>query len=411
MNSAGTAVLTDKTLYDDCLISSCIKRLFKGHTKSRELPQYIICNEVAGIRNELGRLNTHKTIELSYDYLSAMEQSLPGAGFRYVVFHKNSIPILFCYFQTFTLTSKNFNLNNNKPFIKGIVHFFLDLKKIKALIAGNALRNETPCYCYDSSVINGNEATELIASAAEKIAADEKITAVLLKDIPASSHTVKWLSAHGYTAPMADRLMTLDINKEWASLPSYVSALSRKYKTRANKILALRDGLSIEALNEKTVTANQRQMNRLYKNVVENQPFALTSVGEDHFAKLKALYKDDFEIFGFFADKKLIAFYSAFVTPAAYEIYYVGFDYQLNDQYQLYFNILFSGLERAISLGKGQLKLGRTSFDSKASLGAKPVEISYFIKTMNIPTVAINWFVNYFASMEDGKWKLRNPLK
>ena len=152
-------------------------------------------------------------------------------------------------------------------------------------------------------------------------------------------------------------------------------------------------------------------MNRLYKNVVENQPFALTSVGEDHFAKLKALYKDDFEIFGFFADKKLIAFYSAFVTPAAYEIYYVGFDYQLNDQYQLYFNILFSGLERAISLGKGQLKLGRTSFDSKASLGAKPVEISYFIKTMNIPTVAINWFVNYFASMEDGKWKLRNPLK
>ncbi len=411
MSVSSAAILKDGPVYDDCLISSCLKRLFKGHAKNRELPGYKIGNSVSDFKNELAQLDTGGTVELSFGYLSAMEQSLPGIGFRYVVFYKNDVPILFTYFQLFTLTSKNFNLKNNKAFVKHIVHFFLDLKKVKTLISGNALRNDTPCYCYDASVIIGNEAAEMIASAAEKIAADEKMTAVILKDIPVSAHTIKWLSGQGYTAPIADRSMTLDINPAWETLGGYVSALSRKYKTRASKILALRDTLKVEELAEDYVAAHQRQINRLYRNVVENQPFALTVAGEDHFTKLKSVYKDDLEIFGFFHDKKLVAFYSAFVTPAAYDIYYAGFDYQLNEEYQLYFNILFSGLERAIIRGKSQLKLGRTSFDSKASMGAKPTDISYFIKTMNIPTVAINWFVNYFTAMEDGKWKLRNPLK
>ncbi len=410
MASSNTTALPVSKIYDDCLISSCLKRLFKNHVKSKKLPGYVICNEVAGIKKELAKING-TTIELSYDYLLAMEQSLPGVSFRYVIFQKDNDPILFAYFQLFTGTSQNFNLKNNKTFVKGIVRFFLDLKKVKALISGNALRNETPCYCYNSSAINDTEATEMIAAAAEKIGSDERATVLVLKDIPVSPHAAKWLAGQGYYAPMTDSVMTLTINPEWATLSGYISALTRKYKTRANKILALRDKLTIEELQENTIAGSERQMNRLYKNVVENQSFALATISEDHFTKLKSLYKNDFEVFGFYHEKKLVAFYSAFVTPDAYEIYYAGFDYQLNDEYQLYFNLLFSGLERAMLLKKKELKLGRTSFDSKASLGATPVEIKYFFKTMNVPAVAINWFVNYFTAMEDGKWKLRNPLK
>jgi hypothetical protein len=55
--------------------------------------------------------------------------------------------------------------------------------------------------------------------------------------------------------------------------------------------------------------------------------------------------------------------------------------------------------------------LGRTSFDAKASLGAKPESTTYFLKTSFMPDAVSNWFVKYFSSMEDNKWKLRNPLK
>jgi len=126
---------------------------------------------------------------------------------------------------------------------------------------------------------------------------------------------------------------------------------------------------------------------------------------------IKQLYGDDFEVIGFFRDEELVAFYTAFITQHEYELYYVGFDYQFNNDYQLYFNILFSGLERSIHLKKRQLRLGRTSFDAKASLGAKPIEMVYFYKPDNIPNVVTKWFANYFSSMEDAKWKQRNPLK
>jgi len=385
--------------------------MFKGYVKSGAGTGYIISSEVAEVRKELELLNGNNLPELSFAYLSVLESTMPGVGFRYVVVHENNRTLLFAYFQVFTLTSKNFNLKTDKRFVKGIINLFLDLKKAKVLMAGNALRNETPCYCYDHSVINDELATEMIASAAEKIAADEHMTAVLLKDIPFSKHSVEWLAQQDYHAPMVDRSMTLAIAPEWETLAGYVSALTRKYKARASKILALRDNLCIEELDEDSVAQYQHQISKLFSNVADSQSFALTTLGEAHFTKMKALYGSDFEVFGFFIDKKLVAFYTAFVTEGAYELYYAGFDYQLNDEYQLYFNILFTGVERAIQLQKQQLKLGRTAFDSKASLGAKPVELSYFIKTANIPNAAVKWFVNYFSSMEDSKWKLRDPLK
>jgi hypothetical protein len=73
--------------------------------------------------------------------------------------------------------------------------------------------------------------------------------------------------------------------------------------------------------------------------------------------------------------------------------------------------MLFSGLERAITLGKQTLKLGRTSFDAKASLGAKPQTLPYILKIPHLPDFVLRRFINYFSALEDKRWKLRNPLK
>ncbi len=411
MSGTNTIALQRGSSYDDCLLGSCLKKMFKGYVKSGAGTGYIISSEVAEVRKELEQLNGGSPLELSFAYLSAMESTMPHAGFRYVIVHENNRPLVFGYFQVFTLTSKNFRLKTDKKFVKGIINLFLDLKKAKVLMAGNALRNETPCYCYDRSVINDELATEMIASAAEKIAADEHMTAVLLKDIPFTDHANIWLLKQDYHAPMTDQQMVLTIDPAWHTLADYVSALTRKYKARANKVLALREGLRIEQLDEAGVAHYAHQLNRLYKNVADSQSFALTTVSERHFAKMKEVYGPGFEVLGFFPEKKLVGFYTAIVTDNVYEIYYAGFDYGLNDQYQIYFNILFTGVERAVQLQKQQLKLGRTAFDSKASLGARPVEMNYLIKTANIPAAAVTWFVNYFSSMEDAKWKLRDPLK
>ena len=407
---ASNAIPNEGNIYDDCLISSCLRKLCKQGEKSPR-QELVVCKHVAEIRTELELVNHENVIELSYAYLAAMERSMPGAGFRYLLIYQNGTPVLFAYFQLITLTSLNFRLEKNTGFVKGIVRFFLGLKKINALFLGNALRNEAQSYCFDATAMTSEEALKIVTSAAEKIAVEDKTVAILLTDTPSSLSVGTWLASLGYRRPFADSVMVLDIDESWKDIQGYTTALSRKYKARANKIIAAGSSITVKKLNlQETLTYEQR-IYELFRQVADTQPFVLLQDLPGHFTELKKVYEDNFELFGFFDGSELVAFFSAFVSEGDYDIYYVGFDYIVNGKYQLYFNILFSALARAIALNKKQLKLGRTSFDAKASLGARAEATNYLIKIVGIPSVVTNWFANYFKAMEDAQWKLRNPLK
>ncbi len=411
MHRLSSATLPSQVTYDNCLISSCLKKLFTRNAKIKEAHSYTINNHVADVRKDLETVNRQCITEMKVEYLSSLEKSLPDAGFRYATVFKNGVPVLVGYFQLFTLTSQNFRMDKNTGFVKGILRFFLDLKKVRVLISGNALRTETCCFCYDSSVLGKDEASELAVSLGEKIADEECAVALILKDIPFSGKISKWMLDMNYQVPWSDKVMVMKVEVNWTGLPDYVNALSRKYKSRANKILASGEKLHKRVLNDQEINEYKADINILFQSVTENQSFALTQLEPDHFASLKKIYGENFEVLGLFNGQKLVAFYSAIITEDSYELYYAGFDYELNNEFQLYFNILFGGLERTILLKKQQLKLGRTAFDAKASLGAKPIDLPYFFKSSHLPSAAIKWFANYFSAMEDGKWKLRNPLK
>lgn len=405
--------LNDKRCtFDDCLAVSLLKKLFPATQNATAPIQYTIHAHVADIKSDLTELNKANIQELSYSYYALLEATLPEVASRYVIIRKNGHPILFAYFQLFTLTSTNFNLENNSNFVKGILKFFVNLKKAKVVVLGSVLRNETLSYCYNTQELNSDDATEVIAGIAEKIAAQECATAIILKELPElSDATHKVLTANGYNMPFEDKVMDMTINPNWHSLKDYTEALSRKYKARANKVLDAANSLEVKLLTEKEIINHTADINRLFTGVVREQPFTLTQPGSEYFSALKKLYGEAFEVTGYFENGKMIAFYTAFIGKDYYNLYYVGFDYALNGTYQLYFNILFSGLERAILLQKQQLQLGRTSFDAKASLGAQARTLNYLIKMEYMPEVVIKWFVKYFSAMENTKWKQRTPLK
>ena len=280
--------------------------MFTRAAKSVAEPSFIIGNKVAEFKKELELLNKEGVLEISYPYLEAMERSLPDAAFRYVVIYRKNDPVLFGYFQLYVLTSENFDLEQNKSFIKGIIRFFLDLKKVTVLMSGNALRTDTTWYCYNEAVLNNVEAIEVVAAAAEKIADQECVTAVILKDMTCGAQTRKWLAGMGYTVPLQDLTMVVDIDRKLETLTGYIAALSRKYRTRANKILAEASNIRVRTLSQKEVVAYEPQINGLFKNVTDNQAFVLARPGHDHFSSMKKVYKDDFEVVGFFHEEELV---------------------------------------------------------------------------------------------------------
>ena len=403
---------TAGSAYDSCMVTTFLKNLFTCCREHTDTPDLVIKKNISAIKSEVDKLNTGNCTELSSAYLAAVEDSLPDAGVRYALIYKNGAPALFVYFQLFSLSTRHFNLQQNKGFMKHILSLLLSVKKAKVLVLGNALRTDTQGFSFDAHAMTREEAIAAVAGIAEKLSADEHAAAVILKDLPAITRGgQKMLAGMGYTKPWDDQVMEMAINPEWHTLQDYTAVLTRKYKTRANKVLAAAGKLVTKVMDAAEVKHYQPEINKLFATLVEKQSFTLATAGAGNLAKLKEIYQDSFEVSGIFMDNSLVAFYSAFINEDNYELYYIGFDYSLNNEYQLYFNILFSGLERGIILKKKLLKLGRTSFDAKASIGATAKSTDYRIKFLYIPDVAVKWFASYFTALEDGKWKLRNPLK
>lgn len=374
-------------------------------------PNMAIVTSAAELEKAIG-LPPFAFTTLRYDELRAAEKALTDVGHRYAVVYRNGKPIIIAVFQVYTLTSKSLNLQQKKSVTRQILGMFLNLRKARMLIAGNALRTDSACFCYDPILVSNREAYETLGAIAETLAGQEDASAVILTGINEATHEARNLLANaGFAMPWDDHVMEMHMNPTWRSLADYTSALSRKYKSRAGKILEAASDITIAVMDDRQVRRHRADMTALFGQVLDRQEFVLTRSGAAYIQELKAVHKDDFEVTGFFLRGKLVAFSSAFIGADFYEVFYVGFDAALNNTHQLYFNILFRCLERALVLRKTMLRLGRTSFDAKASLGAKAVRQDYMMKLRHLPAAAVKWFTSYFSAMEDGQWKLRSPLK
>lgn len=394
-----------------CPASAILKKLRSHCREGKKDANLAVVSTAAELERAVGRPD-FVPADLRYDQLQAAERALPDVGHRYVAVYRGGRPIMIAIFQVYTLTARSFNLHRDRSFVRNILALFLNLRRARVLIAGNALRTDSTCFCYNHAEVSSKEAWETLATIAERIAEQEDTSAIILTgtaQVGAEARTA--LSAHGFIMPWEDSVMEMNIDSNWNSLDDYIAALTRKYRTRANKILATAAGIDIVPMSNDMVKRHKADMERLFKDVIDKQEFVLTSSGAAYIGELKELYGDRFEVLGFFEGKKLVAFSSAFVGNGDYEVFYVGFDSDSNNTYQLYFNILFRCLERAIQLRKKVLNLGRTSFDAKASLGAKAKPKDYLVKLHHVPDRALKWFVDYFSSLEDSRWKLRDPLK
>ncbi len=392
-----------------CPVSVFLRDLFTKCREGKKDPNLVVSTTATDLDNIVAKLDGTYHPEMTSEHLLLAEQSLPDVAFRYVTLLKQGRPVLFVYYQLFALTSENFNLRKDRNCVRHIMHLFLTLKKAKVLVMGNALRTDSPSYTYDRSALSEQEALDAIAAITEKMAKSEDVSGIILPNVSKGKNNA--FSAAGYSMPWDDNVMELAMHPEWNTLDDYVASLTRKYKTRAKKVLD-----NTAALVPMTVTLDnlkqyEADINRLFSGVIENQSFVFTSSGANYITALKKLYKEVFEITMYLSEGKPVAFISAFVGADVYDVFYVGFDTGLNKTQPLYFRLLLAGLEQAIALKKATLKLGRTSFDAKASLGAKPNQKDYLFKVRRLPETTIKWFANYFSSLEDGKWKLRSPLK
>ncbi|MBM7420625.1 MULTISPECIES: peptidogalycan biosysnthesis protein [Chryseobacterium] len=372
---------------------------FKIFNSTTELP--INWNIVIGQQN----------IMLSEEYFRVLEESKPiNMKYCFVGFFFGEELIGGALFQYL-------NFIEHKSFQKGemlckIRNFLAKQLSKDVMILGNNMLTGQNGFYFDTSKITTEKAILFLNETSQNIQAIlGKTSLIIYKDYQRSFlknfEDEKFRSFYRFSVQPN---MILNIKPEWNCFEDYINDLSKKYRARLKSAKKKIDGIQKLELDIQSIKKHQNEMNILYQNVAENAPFNTFFLTEKHFESMKQNLKENFKVFGYFFNEKLIGFYTLILNNNDIDTYFLGYDKEIQKEKQIYLNMLFDMTEFGISNQFKRIVFGRTALEIKSTIGAEPVEIFGLIKHNN---KAINPFMEkIFTSLNPKvEWIQRKPFK
>ena len=204
--------------------------------------------------------------------------------------------------------------------------------------------------------------------------------------------------------------MIFQINPAWAHEDDYVMALTKKYRDQFKRSRNKASSIEKRKLTLDDIEDQQEIIYDLYMHVAENAPFNTFYLPKNHFYILKEKLTDDFMLYGYFIDGKLIGFNTLIKNGKSLDTYFLGYDDKIQKEKMLYLNMLYDMIACGISLKFENIIFGRTALEIKSSVGATDTSMFGF---MQHSQPLINQFLGrIFNYLEpETAWKRRSPYK
>ncbi len=280
------------------------------------------------------------------------------------------------------------------------------------MILGNNMLTGQNGFYFDPEKISTENMVSLLDSAVHKMQKEiRKTSLIIYKDYRSEFFSFFQDSKHqNYFKFCVQPNMILQIRENWNTFEDYIRDFSTKYRTRVKNARKKLAGIEKRELNAGKVTKYRKEMSVLYKNVAENAPFNTFFLEENHFERMKEHLGNNFKVFGYFSDQKLIGFYTLILNNDDVDTYFLGYDKEIQKENQIYLNMLLDMAGFAIDHQFKRILFGRTALEIKSTIGAEPVEIFGLIRHTYS---AINPFMkNIFPSLSPKtEWIQRHPFK
>ncbi|MDF2449200.1 MAG: hypothetical protein K0R26_1704 [Bacteroidota bacterium] len=365
----------------------------------------------------------NNNVFLSYEYLSVLHQEkTPHFRFRYVIVYNRSTPIGVVYFQINDFSASLFGelvdkqIKELKSKKASVFQKYIEKNENETIMrlvtcGNNFISGEHGFYLDVNSkktVFKLVEGVIDCVSRAEKLRG--RISAILVKDFYEEGFGDKdcWYCTrfiHFNVEP--NMIITLPANLN--DLNDYINLFSKKYRKRSRHILKASEMLVKKRLKGEEIVKYKLELYELYSQVFDHAKFKLAHLSADYFPDLAKSQLDSFFIDAWFKDDKMVSFSSGFYLENEVEAHYIGFDYNLNKEYELYQTILYSYIEQAIIHQKNKINLGRTASEIKTTVGARAHELICYIKPQN--TVSKLILKPFMQFLQPTAWVPRNPFK
>jgi hypothetical protein len=354
--------------------------------------------------DEILPLNHH----LQSSHLFAFQKSnIDDIENNYVqVFLKEKL-IGIVYLQQFSFQHKHLNFNNDKQFKSTLIKLVLP-KRLPLLVCGHLFR-----IGYQGFYFKNESHNNLVFEAIELFNQEKnyKPCGIIIKDCN-EVFIEQQSKVFGYHFFNGDVTMEIHRRTHWNTFDDYLKDLHKKYLQRAKKVLKAFDGIVQKELSSTEILQYTIEIEKLYWNVVNKQTIKLGSINAKYFYELKNDLQEKFEFYALYQNNSMVGFYTFIFYETEMETHFIGLDYEANKTYNIYFNILFFGIQKMIERQYNKLELGRTAKEAKINVGALPKQIFNYISVKNrLAKLTLNYFLNRFNTVEDNKQTERNPLK
>ena len=356
-------------------------------------------------------INPNKSAYFSRDLLYSFEVSNAQVDMRYVCISNNNIAQALALVQIIEL-SVDVILKNIKvsPFFRKILNAFFCNDHIKIMFCGNIFLSGEHGISFSENCNKKNTVLQ-IGKALDNIAKTTRpLHAIFIKDFETSALEYASDFEHfGFTNIKVEPNMLISLKPEWRTFEDYKAALKSKYRVKANKADSKSKALEVRIFSKKDVELFKNELQNLYQNTIDNANFNAQVLDLNTYIKLKDSYKDNFIVWSYFLDDKIVGFLSALKNKNQLDAHFIGLNYSLNKRHAIYPRILNDyirlGLEKKVEI----INLGRTASEIKSTIGAQPLELSCYIKHKN---KFINILIKpFFKKIQIKSFKQHSPFK
>ena len=194
--------------------------------------------------------------------------------------------------------------------------------------------------------------------------------------------SVKALPELGYR-----RVVTQPMHFFPASFPDfahYCAALSSRYRKHINrstrKLTAAGVEISVLTGAERIVSAYTPEVHALYHQMVDRAEVNIELFPIEFFHQLSRRLESEVDLVVLAKDSRIIAMGWCLFDGSSYHMLYAGLDYRLNEELDLYFNLMYATLDRALRKGASRIHVGQTASAFKARLGCRSDPVYAFLK-------------------------------
>ncbi|WP_299118675.1 GNAT family N-acetyltransferase [uncultured Tenacibaculum sp.] len=351
-------------------------------------------------------------------YLEALEQNNKTIHFAYIIlFDTNNKAIALANIQIvdFYLDSVQNDMQSIVEWVKCMgrkLRIISPEKPFKVLTCGNTfVSGEHGVFIKNNQ--NKKEVLKQIAKAVvnySNASAKNAADAFMLKDFEKESlYITHELHEEGYNSFKVDPNMVLELDNDWSSIEDYLAALKTKFRVKAKRALKLSSLLKVEDVTEGRLKDLKPEMTVLYKTVSTKSSFNLGDFNIETYRTLKENLGDNYFLKVYWLEDKLVGFLSGIFNRKSLDAHFVGIDYGYNKEYAVYQRMLYDYISLGIDKKVKTINFGRTASEIKSSVGAKPQDLTIYLRHKNtIPNRILSLFLK---RIQPSEFKHKHPFK